>query len=180
MLVSLQVVIQVSANFHVEISTSHNAILMKCLRHCPASLLLAYSVPMLRLSEKYLLIWSLYLAGAMDIATKAVIRWLIRTLRSLNRSMGVQQAMVLAGMWKKSWDSTTNMFRETFMQMHRCSEEIQYGKRYTDQGSSKLLHNLLNTAFQSERFSRQCPVQSNHCILRLFFFGKVLLDSARW
>ena len=55
-------------------------------------------LPVIRQSGGYLLPWPLYLAGATDIATEPVQRWVIESLRSLGRSVGIQQAMVLANM----------------------------------------------------------------------------------
>ena len=53
-------------------------------------------LPLIRLFGGYQLPWSLYMAGAMDIATDPVRRHVIATLRNIGRSMGIQQAFVLA------------------------------------------------------------------------------------
>ncbi|KAI9815979.1 MAG: hypothetical protein M1827_001971 [Pycnora praestabilis] len=55
-------------------------------------------LPMIRLSGGYLLPWPLYLAGVTDVATNSTMRWVTECLRSLGRSRGIQQAMVLAQM----------------------------------------------------------------------------------
>ena len=52
--------------------------------------------PMIRVFGGYSLPWALYVAGAVDIATEPVRQWVIGTLKGIGRSMGIQQAMVLA------------------------------------------------------------------------------------
>ena len=52
--------------------------------------------PMIRVFGGYSLPWALYVAGAVDIATEPVRKWVIGTLKGIGRSMGIQQAMVLA------------------------------------------------------------------------------------
>ena len=52
--------------------------------------------PMIRIFGGYSLPWALYVAGAVDIATEPVRKWVIGTLKGIGRSMGIRQAMVLA------------------------------------------------------------------------------------
>ena len=52
--------------------------------------------PMIRVFGGYTLPWALYIAGAIDIATEPVRLWIIETLQRMGRSMGIQQAIVLA------------------------------------------------------------------------------------
>jgi hypothetical protein len=52
--------------------------------------------PMLRASGGYFLLWPLYLAGCMDITTEPARRWVIQNLQFIGRSMGIQQALVVA------------------------------------------------------------------------------------
>ena len=52
--------------------------------------------PMIRMFGGYTLPWALYHAGAVDIATEPVQKWVIGTLQRIGRSMGIQQAIVLA------------------------------------------------------------------------------------
>lgn len=57
--------------------------------------------PMIRSFGGYSLPWAIYLVGAVDFATEPVRKWAIGTLQTIGRSMGIQQAMVLADMLKK-------------------------------------------------------------------------------
>ena len=57
--------------------------------------------PMIRAFGGYTLPWALYLAGTVDIATEPVQEWVIGTLQRIGRSMGIQQAIVLADTLKK-------------------------------------------------------------------------------
>ena len=57
--------------------------------------------PMIRLMGGYPLPWALYLVGAIDIATRPVTDWVIRTLHEIGRSMGLQQAVALADRLEK-------------------------------------------------------------------------------
>ncbi|MCJ1390213.1 hypothetical protein MMC18_003071 [Xylographa bjoerkii] len=57
-----------------------------------------HHLPLLRMTDGYALLWPLYLAGIMDIATEPAQRWVVETLRSIARSTGTQQAFVLADM----------------------------------------------------------------------------------
>jgi hypothetical protein len=52
-------------------------------------------LPVLRASGGYFLIWPLYLAGSMGLATEETRRWAIKALESVGRSMGIQQALTL-------------------------------------------------------------------------------------
>ena len=52
--------------------------------------------PMIRAMGGYPLPRALYLVGVVDIATRPVQDWVIRTLHEIGRSMGVQQAVALA------------------------------------------------------------------------------------
>ncbi|KAF6221981.1 hypothetical protein HO133_001949 [Letharia lupina] len=52
--------------------------------------------PMIRSLGGYGLPWAIYLAGSVDIATEPVQKWAIGTLQRIGRSMGIQQAIVLA------------------------------------------------------------------------------------
>lgn len=55
------------------------------------------SLPMLRGSGGYFLLWPLYLVGVMDIASDEIREWVVQCLRTIGRSMGIQQAIALAG-----------------------------------------------------------------------------------
>ncbi|MCJ1380777.1 hypothetical protein MMC17_003886 [Xylographa soralifera] len=55
-------------------------------------------LPLIRMTEGYTLLWPLYTAGIMNIATVPVQRWVAEMLRKIGRSMGTQQAFVLADM----------------------------------------------------------------------------------
>ena len=57
--------------------------------------------PMIRAMGGYPLPWALYLVGAVDVATRPVQDWVIRTLHEIGRSMGVQQAVALADRLEK-------------------------------------------------------------------------------
>jgi hypothetical protein len=57
--------------------------------------------PMIRASGGYFLLWPLYLVGCMDITTDPVRRWVIRILETIGRSMGIQQALVLATLMER-------------------------------------------------------------------------------
>ncbi|CAD6574885.1 MAG: hypothetical protein ASARMPRED_006961 [Alectoria sarmentosa] len=57
--------------------------------------------PMIRSFGGYSLPWAILLVGAVDIATEPVRKWAIGTLQTLGRSMGMQQAIVLADILKK-------------------------------------------------------------------------------
>ena len=52
--------------------------------------------PMIRAFGGYTLPWAIYLAGSVDIATEPIQKWAIETLQRIGRSMGIQQAIVLA------------------------------------------------------------------------------------
>ncbi len=52
--------------------------------------------PMIRASGGYFLLWPLFLVGCMDTTTDPVRLWVIKNLESVGRSMGIQQALVLA------------------------------------------------------------------------------------
>jgi hypothetical protein len=56
---------------------------------------------MIRASGGYFLLWPLYLVGCMDITTDPVRRWVIRILETIGRSMGIQQALVLATLMER-------------------------------------------------------------------------------
>ena len=64
-------------------------------RNSPSS---SSHLPLIRMSDGYALLWPLYTAGIMNVATEPVQRWVIEMLRKIGRSMGTQQAFVLAGM----------------------------------------------------------------------------------
>ncbi|MCJ1438959.1 hypothetical protein MMC27_008349 [Xylographa pallens] len=55
-------------------------------------------LPLIRMSEGFALLWPLYTAGIMNVATEPVQRWVVEMLRKIGRSMGTQQAFVLADM----------------------------------------------------------------------------------
>ncbi|MCJ1397563.1 hypothetical protein MMC11_000757 [Xylographa trunciseda] len=55
-------------------------------------------LPLIRMSEGYALLWPLYTAGIMNIATEPVQRWVVEMLRIIGQSMGTQQAFVLSDM----------------------------------------------------------------------------------
>ncbi|MCJ1420027.1 hypothetical protein MMC32_006383 [Xylographa parallela] len=55
-------------------------------------------LPLIRMSEGFSLLWPLYTAGIMNVATEPVQRWVVEMLRKIGRSMGTQQAFVLADM----------------------------------------------------------------------------------
>lgn len=61
----------------------------------------ASGTPMIRSFGGYGLPWAIYLAGAVDIATEPVQKWVIGTLHTIGRSMGIQQAIVLADMLRR-------------------------------------------------------------------------------
>jgi len=52
--------------------------------------------PVVRMSGPYFLLWPLWFAGFIDIATSEVREFTIRNLRVMGRTMGVRQAEVLA------------------------------------------------------------------------------------
>lgn len=52
--------------------------------------------PTIRAFGGYTLPWALYVAGAVDVATEPIQEWIIETLQTIGRSMGIQQAVVLA------------------------------------------------------------------------------------
>ncbi len=52
--------------------------------------------PMIRLFGGYTLPWTVYLAGAVDVANEPVQKWAVGTLQRIGRTMGIQQALVLA------------------------------------------------------------------------------------
>ena len=52
--------------------------------------------PTIRAFGGYALPWALYLAGAVDVATEPIKKWVVETLQRIGRSMGIQQAIVLA------------------------------------------------------------------------------------
>lgn len=54
------------------------------------------SLPLVRLSGGYALLWGLYLAGSLDISMEPVRARVVSMLRTMGKTMGVQQAFVLA------------------------------------------------------------------------------------
>lgn len=61
-------------------------------------------LPMLRGSGGYFLLWPLYLVGAMDIATEDVRTWVCQCLRTIGGTMGIFQAIALAGFLERHED----------------------------------------------------------------------------
>jgi len=60
--------------------------------------------PLVRMSGPYFLIWPLWFAGIIDIATKEVQDFVIKNLKRIGETMGIQQAVVLAKVIEtKSW-----------------------------------------------------------------------------
>jgi hypothetical protein len=56
----------------------------------------ATAKPMIRASGGYFLLWPLFLVGCMDITTDPVRQWVTKNLEYIGRSMGIQQALILA------------------------------------------------------------------------------------
>lgn len=54
--------------------------------------------PTVRLSSPYFLVWPLWFAGMMDVATEEVKTFVVRNLRALANTTGIQQALVLANL----------------------------------------------------------------------------------
>jgi hypothetical protein len=54
------------------------------------------SVSLLEGSRAYFVLWPLYLAGAMDVTTEQIRKWVIARLRSIGESVGIKQAFVVA------------------------------------------------------------------------------------
>ena len=52
--------------------------------------------PVVRMSGPYFLIWPLWFAGILDIATEEVQKFVVKNLQVIGRDMGIQQALVLA------------------------------------------------------------------------------------
>ena len=52
--------------------------------------------PILRMSGPYLLLWPLWFTGILNIATDELKQYVIRNLRTMGETMGIQQANVLA------------------------------------------------------------------------------------
>jgi hypothetical protein len=52
--------------------------------------------PILRASGGYFLLWPLFVAGSMDLFTEETRHWAIKALEFVGRSMGIQNAFVLA------------------------------------------------------------------------------------
>lgn len=57
--------------------------------------------PLIRAIGGYSLPWAIHLVGAVDIATEPVQQWATRTLETIGRSMGIQQAFVFADKLKE-------------------------------------------------------------------------------
>lgn len=88
-------------------------------------------LPMLRGSGGYFLLWPLYLVGAMDIATDDIRKWVCQCLRGIGRTMGIYQAITLAGFlernddmaaWKRAnMDArTTSVPSKTTQKTYKC------------------------------------------------------------
>ena len=52
--------------------------------------------PMIRMSGPHFMLWPLWFAGIMDIATKEVRQFVVRNLKEMGRRFGIRQAEVLA------------------------------------------------------------------------------------
>lgn len=52
--------------------------------------------PVVRMTGPYFLLWPLFLAGVVDVATPDVKKFVVKNLRAIGESMGIKQAMVLA------------------------------------------------------------------------------------
>lgn len=59
------------------------------------------ATPMIRAFGGYTLPWAIFQAGDVDIATEPIQKWVIGTLQTIGRSMGIQQAIVLADKLEK-------------------------------------------------------------------------------
>ena len=59
------------------------------------------------MSDEYNLLWSLYNAGAMALATESSRRWVIEILQSIGRVMAIRQVMVLTDMLEKNVEIST-------------------------------------------------------------------------
>ncbi|KAI9836760.1 MAG: hypothetical protein M1819_000925 [Sarea resinae] len=53
-------------------------------------------IPLIRTTGGYAIHWSLFIVGSIEIATVAVRRWVLKILRLMGYSMGIQQALILA------------------------------------------------------------------------------------
>lgn len=62
----------------------------------PSSELKAESLPWLRMAGGHQLPWALYLVGYTDVCSEPVLRWVIRMLKHISQTMGVQQSAILA------------------------------------------------------------------------------------
>jgi hypothetical protein len=52
--------------------------------------------PLIRSVSGFFLMWPLFLCGVIDMASKPIQRWVIQTLQYIGRTMGIQQAFVVA------------------------------------------------------------------------------------
>jgi len=62
------------------------------------------TTPMVRASGGYFLLWPLFLVGSIDITTDTVRQWVSKNLEFVGRSMGIQQALVLAAVVERHED----------------------------------------------------------------------------
>ena len=53
-------------------------------------------ISLLEGSRAYFVLWPLYLAGAMDVTTEPIRKWVVARLRSIGESAGIKQALVVA------------------------------------------------------------------------------------
>ena len=82
-------------------------------------------IPIIRMSNEYNLLWALYHAGAMALATESSRKWVIQTLRSIGRVMVIHQAMVLADMLEKNVEiGTQKTWRSANLSPSTASKEI--------------------------------------------------------
>ena len=91
-------------------------------------------LPLLRLSEGYILVWPLYTAGMMNIATEPVQRWVVEMLRLIGQTMATQQAFALADMLEQKiiLNEPKRVQTDSLLDLSDIDSEIDLIRRFED------------------------------------------------